>query len=91
MLLRFFVAECRRDDSARLVSDPRIGGDETHQSEWALVLGDAGVHFSTVPVFVFIVTRAFTPLVVLVSSKLGRRPGLSPRTNTQLPNQTKSR
>ena len=45
LLLRFFVAECRRDDSARLVSDSRTGGDETHQSEWALVLGDAGVHF----------------------------------------------
>jgi hypothetical protein len=37
------------------VSDSRTGGDETHQSEWALVLGDAGVHFSAVLVFVFIV------------------------------------
>jgi hypothetical protein len=55
LLLRFFVAECRRDDSARLVSDSRTGGDETHQSEWALVLGGAGVHFSAVLVFVFIV------------------------------------
>ena len=37
------------------MSDPRTGGDETHQSEWALVFGDAGVHFSAVLVFVFIV------------------------------------
>ena len=53
--MRVLVAGSRRDDSARLVSDSRTGGDETHQSEWALVLGDAGVHFSAVPVFVFIV------------------------------------
>jgi hypothetical protein len=55
LLLRVFISGSRRYDSARLVSDPRTGGDETHQSEWALVLGDAGVHFSAVPVFVCIV------------------------------------
>ena len=55
LLLRVFFSRSRRDDSARLVSDPRTCGDEKHQREWALVLGDAGVHSSAVLVFVFIV------------------------------------
>jgi hypothetical protein len=55
LLLRVFFSRSRRDDSARLVSDPRTCGDEKHQSEWTLVLGDAGVHSSAVLVFVFIV------------------------------------
>ena len=41
LLLRVFFSRSRRDDSARLVSDPRTCGDEKHQREWALVLGDA--------------------------------------------------
>ena len=37
------------------MSDPRTGGDKKHQSEWALVLVDRGVHFSAAPVFIFMV------------------------------------